>query len=147
MQRSAGNRAVGAMLARQPGPTAPKAPPKDEDRAATMTAGLGDEIGVIPIDSFAWADGHVGPAGRAGDAGPRELTIEFGPNPVVPQIAHAGTAGKFIGKAFVSTQTVTFDLDDTILTGFRQSGNGSDGHATTYSVTLNFASLQIRQPG
>ena len=45
LQRAAGNRAVTALLARQPEPK-----PKKE-RAATSTLGLGDVSGVIPLDS------------------------------------------------------------------------------------------------
>ncbi len=137
---------MAAILARQPSPAAPpKGPAPQEDRAATMTAGLGEDLGVIPIDSYAWAEGHPGPAaGANGDSPLHEVTIQFGPNPVAAQIAHAAANGKFIGKAFVSTQKVTFDLVDTVLMNFKQSGEGSHGEVT--SVTLNFTSLEIRRP-
>ena len=62
----------------------------------------------------------------------------------MPAIAQAAVNGEFIGKAFVSTQKMTVDFDDVVLTGYNQHGDGGPG--TTYNVTLNFASMNIRQP-
>ena len=144
LQRSAGNRAVGALLSRQPSPTAPKTPPAQEDRAATMTAGLGDNIGVIPIDTFSWGETGLTTTPVAGKSSFKEITIGFGPNAAVPAIAQAAVNGEYIGKAFVSTQKMTVDFDDVVLTSYHQNGDGGPG--TTYNVTLNFASMIIRQP-
>jgi hypothetical protein len=142
LQRSAGNRAVGAMLARQPAPTAPKS---SRERAATMTAGLGEKLGVIPIDSFSW--GQSGPPPIASDGATRgytEVTVNYGPNPIAAEIARAAMEGDNIGDAFVSTQTMTVDFDDVVLTDYRQHGEGTPD--VTYSVTLNFASMHFREP-
>ena len=144
LQRSAGNQAVGAMLARQPTPTAPKAPPAQEEKAATMTAGLGERLGVIPIDSFSWGASGNTTAPVAGETRMTEVTIGFGPNSAVAAIAQAALNGEFIGKAFVSTQQLTIDFDEVVLTAYRQNGDGGPG--TTYDVTLNFANMHIREP-
>ena len=61
LQRAAGNRAVSALLARQPTPTDSGTKAK-KDKAATSTLGLGEEIGVIPLDSA-----NLGQADRDGN--------------------------------------------------------------------------------
>jgi hypothetical protein len=130
LQRMAGNRAVSAMLSRQP----------TEEKAATATAGLGDDIGVIPIDSFSWGSGG-GPGGSGGGAGKsetHELSIMFTLNAATPAIAQAAAQGTPIPAAFLSTQSMTIDLTDVLLTGYSQNDRG-------VSVTLNFASMKLRK--
>jgi hypothetical protein len=127
LQRMVGNRAVAAMLSRQP----------TEEKAATMTAGLGDDIGVIPLDSYSW-----GPAGNPGSVGKgksevHEVMITFGPNAASAAVARAAVAGTPIPAAFISTQSATVDLTDVIISGYSESDHGS-------SVTLNFAGMKFR---
>jgi hypothetical protein len=129
LQRTVGNRAVAAMLARVP----------TEEKAATMTAGLGDDIGVIPIDSFSWGGTH-NPGNASGTARPEvhEVTISFGLNAATAAIAQAVTQGKPIASAFVSTQKMTIDFTDVVLTNYLQADHG-------ISVTLNFAGMKLRE--
>jgi hypothetical protein len=129
LQRTAGNRAVSSLLARQP----------TEEKAATMTAGLGDDIGVIPIDSYGWVTAGAGGAGGApGKSEPHEVSISFGLNAATAAISQAVSEGKPIPAAFISTQKMTIDFTDVLLTGFSQ--NERD-----VSVTLNFGSMKLRE--
>ena len=127
LQRAAGNRAVAAMLARQP----------TEEKAATMTAGLGDDIGVIPIDSFSWGSaGNPGNVGK-GKAEVHEVSITFSPSPASARVAQAANDGTPIKAAFISTSAMTVDFSDVVLNGYSENDRGS-------SVTLNFAGMKFR---
>jgi hypothetical protein len=130
LQRLVGNQAVSAMLARQP----------TEEKAATATAGLGDEIGVIPLESFSWGTGS-GPGGASGGPGhfeTHEVSLQFSLNAATPAIAQAAAEGTPIAAGFVSTQSMTVDLADIVLSAFHQSER-------SVSVTLNFASMKLRK--
>ena len=129
LQRLVGNQAVSAMLARQP----------TEEKAATATAGLGDDIGVIPLESFSWGRGG-GPetSGAKGKSETRDVSIMFTLNAATPAIANAVAVGTPIPKAFISTQTMTVDFTDVVLTAYQQSER-------SVSVTLNFADMKLRQ--
>src|SRR5215217_7314082 len=66
LQRSAGNRAVAAMLARDT-----KTPPKPKEDKAAPPRPTGPQvtiegIGVIPLESFQWGS-HPGAGGHGGD--------------------------------------------------------------------------------
>ena len=130
LQRSAGNRAVSSLLARQPS--------AEKEKAATMTAGLGDDIGVIPIDSFGWGQSGVGAGAAAGNSEMHEVTIMFEVNAAAPAVAQAVAKGTPIPAAFVSTQKQTIDFADVLLTGYSENERG-------ISVTLNFTSMKIRE--
>jgi hypothetical protein len=128
LQRMAGNRAVSAMLSRQP----------TEEKAATMTAGLGDEIGVIPIDSFGWGSSGSHGSGAPGHSEVHEVSISFGINAAAPAIAQAAADGRNIAAAFISTSKATMDFTDVVLTVASQNERGM-------SVTMNFADVKFRQ--
>ena len=109
LQRSAGNRAVSAMLARQPTPTAPKAKP--DAKAATMTVGLGEEF-VIPVDSMSWE-------------GDKAVSVVFdGTNPATPELLRAHQSGKHYETGFASTRALITKLSGVLVTEFRLSGVG-----------------------
>jgi hypothetical protein len=147
LQRAIGNRAVTSLLARQPpqSPTAPPAPqPVDHDRAATVTCGLGDDIGVIPVDSFSWGEGGspgsgVGP----GKAEVHEVSIVFVPNPAAPMIAEAAAKGTPIPSAFLSTTGMTATMSDVLLSRYSESGDTGSGGAVI-TVTLNFKDIEFK---
>jgi hypothetical protein len=129
LQRLVGNQAVSAMLARAP----------TEEKAATMTAGLGDEIGVIPIDSFGWGQsGNPGTSGGKGHSEVREASISFTHNAASAAIAQAANDGRSIKQAFISTSTATIDFFDVVLGDYSDSDHGT-------TVTLSFASMKFRQ--
>ena len=131
LQRAAGNRAVSALLARQPSPTAPEAkPPKQESKAATSTLGLGDELGVIPLEwaSFVEAD----PDGNV-----HELNASFVDNPAVPKIQAAMLHGKAIPEGFYSSTSMKVSLEDILITSMVSSSDpGADEQI--YSISLHF---------
>ena len=128
LQRAVGNRAVAAMLSRQP----------TEEKGVTMTAGLGDEIGVIPLDSYSWGPtGNPGTAGK-GNSEVHEVRITFGPNAASAAVARAAVAGTPIPAAFISTQSATVDLTDVLISGYSENDRGS-------SVTLNFVGMKFRK--
>ena len=128
LQRSAGNQAVASLLARQP----------TEEKAATMTAGLGDDIGVIPIDSFSWgSSGSPGGTGGKGHPEVHEVTISFVLNAAASAVSQAAAGGRHIDAAFISTQKMTIDFSDVVLTGYSQSDR--------VAVTLNFNGMKIRE--
>jgi hypothetical protein len=136
LQRAFGNRAVSSLLARQPAPPA-------SERAATMTAGLGEDIGVIPIDSYAWVSGGgPGAAGAAQEAMHREIAITFTPNPAAAAIQQAAVDGKSIKEAFISTTKVTISLTDVYLSGYQVHEGGSGEQLIT--VTLNFSGVEFK---
>lgn len=129
LQRAVGNRAVTAMLARQP----------TEEKASEATAGLGDEIGVIPLESVSWGTGS--PSGATGGAGhfeTREAWIQFTLNAAAPAIAQAAATGTVIPKGFISTRSMTVDLADVLLSGYQQSER-------SVSVQLSFTSMKLRK--
>lgn len=128
LQRLVGNRAVSEMLARAP----------TEEKAATMTAGLGDEIGVIPIDSFSWGSTGTPRSAGTGHAEVHEVSIVFSLNAASPAIAQAAADGRPIPNAFVSTTSMTVDFTDVLLTAYQEHERGT-------TVTLNFASMQFRK--
>ena len=114
LQRSAGNRAVAGMLARQPqpAPTAPKAGP-EQKKGATMTVGLGDEL-VIPVDSMQWKK-------------ETELAVVFeSTNPAVSDLHRAHLGGKHFETGFASTYALMSRLTDVIISGFTFSDTGPD---------------------
>ena len=133
LQRSAGNRAVTGLLARQPSPTDSKPKPKQE-RAATSTLGLGDEIGVIPLDSAS-----LGQADRDGQV--HDLNVTFVSNPALPMIQKAMLSGRPIPEGFYSSTSMKLQLKSIVIT----SMTTSDDHegAQIISLSINFTSIEM----
>ena len=146
LQRSIGNRAVASLLGRQPSPspTAPPPGPADQDRAATVTCGLGDDIGVIPVDSFSWGGPNSpGSSVGAGKAEIHELHISFLDNPATPLIAKYAADGRSIPSAFLSTTAMTATMKDVLVSHYDESESSGAG-GPTISVTLNFAEVEFK---
>ncbi len=135
LQRAAGNRAVSALLARQPSPTAPETKPaKRESKAATSTLGLGEDIGVIPLDSAS-----LGQADRDGNV--HDLNVTFVNNPAVSQIQAAMLRGKPIPEGFYSSTSMKLTLSNIMITSMI-FGDGPEGEQTV-SLSLNFTSSKF----
>jgi hypothetical protein len=130
LQRAAGNRAVSAMLARQPAP-ADSGPKPRQDRAATSTVGLGEEIGVIPLDSAT-----LGQADRDGNV--HDLHVSFVNNPAVAKIQQAMLTAKPIPEGFYSSTSMKLTLANIVITSMTFS-DGPDGEQLV-SLSLNFSS-------
>ena len=133
LQRAAGNRAVSALLARQPSPTAPDTKPAKE-KAATSTLGLGDEIGVIPLDSAS-----LGQADRDGNI--HDLNVTFVNNPAVPKIQEAMLRGKPIPEGFYSSTSMKLTLSNIVITSMT-FGDGPEGEQII-ALSLNFTSSKF----
>ncbi len=132
LQRSAGNRAVSALLGRQPAPTPTDSGAKKE-RAATSTLGLGDEIGVIPLDSAS-----LGQADHDGNV--HDLHVTFVNNPAVPQIQQAMLSGKPIPEGFYSSTSMKLLLKSIVITSMTfQDHEGEQ----IVSVSINFTASKF----
>ena len=133
LQRSAGNRAVSAMLARQPAPADSEAKPK-QARAATSTLGLGEELGVIPLDTATW--GQADEKGRL-----HELHVSFVHNPAVPALAEAMMKGKSIPEGFYSSRGGKITLSSIVITSLTYSQDLESGELMV-SMSVNFTAAQ-----
>ena len=104
LQRAAGNRAVSALLARQPetGGGAGTAVPVKEERGSSVTVGLGDGI-VIPLESYHW------------DLKASELSVMFIDNPGSSELAQANVQGKHFATGFLSTLGLKSDMTDVMV--------------------------------
>jgi len=133
LQHAAGNRAVAALLARQPAPADSGAKPKKE-RAATSTLGLGDVIGVIPLDSAS-----LGQPDRDGNI--HDLHVTFVNNPAVAAIQKAMLDGKPIPEGFYSSTSMKLPLKEIVITSMTFSDDPEGG--PTVSMTLNFTAMEF----
>ena len=123
-----------ALLARQPTPTDSRAKP-GPDRAATSTVGLGDEIGVIPLDSAS-----LGEADRDGQV--HDLHLTFLNNPAVPKIQQTMLSGKPIPEGFYSSTSMKLTLHDVLITSMTFSDDAENGQIV--ALSLNFASSEFQ---
>jgi hypothetical protein len=130
LQRSAGNRAVTSMLAREP--TETEALPLSQTKGATATVGFGDDQ-VIPIDGYTWYLDR------------NEVGIYFGSAAMSPELTAAAHQGKNFPKAFLSTTKMMARMTDVLITAY-STGGGSDGEAMT-TLTLNFKSVKHEAVG
>jgi hypothetical protein len=108
LQRSAGNRAVSALLARQPAPADAGPKPADSRKAATMTVGLGeDDEFVIPVDSMQWQ-------------GEKLLIVSFGAdNPATSDLQRASIGGRRFETGFASARTLMSRLTGVTIQGIQ----------------------------
>ena len=131
LQRSAGNRAVSALLGRQPAPTPTDSGAKS--RAATSTLGLGDELGVIPLDSAS-----LGQADQDGNV--HDLNVTFVNNPAVAKIQQAMLSGKTIPEGFYSSTSMKLLLKSIVITSMTfQDHEGEQ----LVSLSINFAASKF----
>jgi hypothetical protein len=126
LQRSAGNRAVSALLARQPSPS--------RQRASTSTLGLGDVIGVIPLDSA-----NIGGADHDGNI--HDLTVTFVGNAVVPKLNEMFAKGTPIEDGFYSSVAMKLTLKGIFITALTVTED-HEGGGEIVSMTLNCASIK-----
>lgn len=131
LQRSAGNRAVSALLARQPAPAEAK---PGKSRAATSTLGLGEDLGVIPVDSAS-----LGQPDQDGNV--HDLTVTFVNNPAVPLIQQAMLSGKPIPEGFYSSTALKLVLEDIVITSMTFLEDPEGGQIVTLSI--NFAASKF----
>ena len=126
LQRAAGNRAVSSLLARQPSPT--------RQRASTSTLGLGDEIGVIPLDSA-----NVGQGDRDGTV--HEITVTFVGNALVPKLHEMHLKSTPIEDGFFSSIGIKLTLKGIVISAMQVTEDRENG-GETVSMTLDCRSIQ-----
>jgi hypothetical protein len=125
LQRSAGNRAVSTLLARQPSPS--------RQRASTSTLGLGDVIGVIPLESA-----QTGEADQDGNI--HDLTVTFVGNAVVPKLNEMHAKGTPIDEGFYSSVAMKLTLKGIYITSMTVTDD-QEGGGGIVTLTLNCASI------
>jgi len=128
LQRTSGNRAVGALLRRQPGDTT-----RAEARkvgAVSSTIVMDDPIGVLPLLGFSPATGST-------------VHVEVPSTSLDSDLWRYMVQGKKLEHVTISTAKFNLELDDVLITSFDRSD--SDGDAVVH-LTLNFASQHLKQP-
>jgi type VI protein secretion system component Hcp len=143
LQRAAGNQAVGAMLARQPKPTAP---PKKETGFRVVFPG----IGTIPVESIQMGTTQARP-GRPAEREPG--TPSFSEMHFTSRVGAHSTAlfkaaldGKAVDvEVFMPGEktTIVLKLTNALVTSYNTSGGQGEG---LESWTLNFSAAEyVRQ--
>jgi hypothetical protein len=120
LQRSAGNRAVSGILARD----GTKDEPKKEERGSTMTLGLGD-LGVIPLESASWREKES------------ELDVTFVNSPLASKLQEAAAKGKPFPSVFLSTWTMMSKMADVYISNFQLPTSGGEEQPIMV-LSLNF---------
>jgi hypothetical protein len=129
LQHSAGNRAVAALLARQPSPAKAAG-----ERGATMTLGLGEDIGVLPLESASWD-----PSSRS--AG-RDLHVTCVLSAATQKVQEAASKGTTIPEGFFSTTGGKALLKGILITGTTTSEGNQSGRPNV-SFSLTFDSVEF----
>ncbi len=154
LQRTAGNRAVGALLARQPKPTAPKEKPKAPAPAATGNRVVFPGVGTIPIESIQMGGGRTPPGpGSGGDreAPPSvsEIVVTSLQGDHSPALFRASIDGKGVDVEIIlehGKEAVVIELTNAIVSNYSVSGSGGEG-TPRESWTLNFTGIKFRRAG
>jgi hypothetical protein len=141
LQRSAGNHAVSAMLAREPADA--KAPP-----AAAATARL-PGIGTIPLQSVSLDPGRFqGPAGGGGErsrATTREIVVTSRQGKHSSLLARAAISGGPMTVEIVMAQgKLKLTLENALISSYSTAG-GSEGEIESW--TLDFSAMKHEREG
>ena len=126
LQRTAGNRAVSSLLARQPGP--------GQRKPSTSTLGLGEDIGVIPLESV-----NVGRADQDGNI--QEITVIFVGNDLVPKLHEMHLKGTPVDEGFYSSVAMRLNLKGILISAMTVTEDREHG-GEIVSMTLNCTSIQ-----
>jgi hypothetical protein len=105
LQRHAGNRAVGALLARD------GEPDKAEERGTSMTVVFPDPIGVLPVDAFSF-----------GSAG--EISLVIPSSAKDPELIRMGQEGAFFDQVVISTAGMKIIVTKAAVASVQASGHG-----------------------
>ncbi len=145
LQRSAGNRSLSALLARDPDTPVPEEGPAQMSTGGTGVVTLGD-IGAIPVGSATLGGPqgqptHMGGGGSAGRSNPREMSFTSIVGDHSPKLFKALSDGTSMpGDVAVGDFHVT--LTGAIVSRYSTSG----GDTPAESWALNFASIVFNQP-
>jgi hypothetical protein len=105
LQRQAGNRAVGALLARE------GEAEKADEQATNTTVIFPDPVGVIPVDSYQFA-------------GAGEIALVLPSTAKDPQLIQLGQTGAFLDKVTISTPAMNITISKAVVASVQQSGHG-----------------------
>jgi hypothetical protein len=156
LQRSAGNQAVSALLARSPdGATEEK--DKTESAGASGVRATLPGIGTIPLLSFSAGATGRPPGGSAGRGREDEKA------PTVREMVFSSRVGEHSSKLFKATidgkpmevevivprgkSTLRLKLKGAIVSNYSTSGAGGEGDSAIESWTLNFESVEQSSEG
>lgn len=143
LQRTAGNRAVTAMLGRDA-----KAPPKPKDDKAAPAKPAGpyaaiEGVGVVPLESFQW--GTRGPGGR-GRALVTEVHLSSRTGLHSNELFRAALSGEAHDAEIVyptKDGDIRIQLKGAMVSSYTVSGEGKDA---LESWTLNFTGIEYKTP-
>ena len=142
LQRTAGNQAVTALLARAPVEAAPadaKAPAASGQRA--VLPGIGT-IALLSasLDQGRLAGGPGAGKGRRGEDGPQDVVLTSRPGKHTPDLAKAAREGTPMTVELVLGEKFKLVLEGAIVSGYTSSGQGD---AVIESWTLNFRGMTV----
>jgi type VI secretion system secreted protein Hcp len=140
LQRSAGNRAVGAILARQPGAVEEA---KDE---RTRTSLVMPRIGTIDLESFTWGRQTPPQGGGPGKASFTEIQVTSKVGEHSPELQRATADGRYFKQVEIfhynaSGAGVRIKLTDVMITSYSLGGSSGD-RLPVESWTLSFAAAE-----
>jgi hypothetical protein len=105
LQRQAGNRAVGALLARD-GDT-----DKADEGATNTTVLFPDPVGVVPVDSYQFVGGG-------------EIALILPSSAKDPELMRLAHNGAFLDKVVISTPAMKIVIARAVIASVQQSGHG-----------------------
>jgi hypothetical protein len=134
LQRSAGNRAVGSLLAREPDTEEKgdggQADDKVPEGSAQGTVRFPDPIGSIPIESLQIK-------------GDREVAIVVPMGPWAPKLVEYGQNGTFIATVVLKAAGFTITMQKVVIASVQQSGGGPDGGGGSIYLTLSHGAREV----
>jgi hypothetical protein len=153
LQRTAGNRAVGALLSRQPQPTAPKEKPK-APAEVTGNRVVFPGIGTIPVESVQLATSRAAnsPTGSGSDreggaASVSEVVITSLQGEHSTALFKASLDGKGADVEVIlerGKETIVIELTNALVTHYAPNAND---HPPRETWTLNATGIKFRRPG
>ena len=117
---------AGPLLARQPGP--------GQRKPSTSTLGLGEDIGVIPLESV-----NLGRADQDGNI--QEITVIFVGNDLVPKLHEMHLKGTPVDEGFYSSVAMRLNLKGILISAMTVTEDREHG-GEIVSMTLNCTSVQ-----
>jgi hypothetical protein len=142
LQRTVGNRAVSAMIARdaKPGQAEPKdAAPKGGSRATIELA----ELGKLPLLSYS-SGAHQGPTGGSGvDKASKDMTLTTKVGQHSAKLMEAAAKGKPFDSAVIDAGFMVIHMKEVFITGVQVSGGGGEKDADALETwTINYGAIE-----
>jgi type VI protein secretion system component Hcp len=147
LQRTVGNRAVGAMLARDA--TTAEAEPADAKSPGGSRAAIEmGSLGKIALDSWSLATsggaGSPGGGGHRGSQRPQDMSLQSQRGKHSPKLAEAVVKGTHYESAVIDAGHVVYRMGDVIVSSYQPGGGekpDEDGSGPE-SWSINFAKFE-----